>query len=215
MSKQSTTTSSSFHYRNRVNYIIIAILYCWLLWVSKVGGKIQKGVFLIMRLVVLIFLPKRYLKKFYRNYLNGYKAISPGYWNLEYGHHIRIAKNLVYDTCFGYVAFPITVVSGIVCALIGWNNIFLWMDGMGIFIIAFLIMCVMYIAVVRLTTAFSDPHVYLSYFKTFDNLGNEWLKKWKTYTILLLVGAILSAVMSFKFYLLTIDISKNIHGPFN
>ena len=213
MSKLKKT--SSFSYKDQFDYMSTAILYCWYIWISKVGRKIQKGVFQIMRFVVLIFFSKRYLKKYYRNYLNGYKAISPAYWDLEYGHHIRIAKNLVYDTCFGYVAFPITVVSGIVCALIGWDNIFLWMNGMGIFIIVILIVGMMYIAVVRLTTAFNDPHVYLSYFKTFDNLGNEWLKKWKIYTILLLVGAILSAVMSFKFYLLTIDISKNIHGPLN
>ena len=200
--------------RDKLNYIVCACLYCWHLWVSKVGRRIQKGVFILQRLFVLIFLPKRYLNKFYRNYISGKKAIDPMYWDLDYGHHIRIAKNLVYDTCYGYVAFPVAAVSSIICSLIGWDNIFRWKAGIGIFVIIIVMVLTMYVGVVRLTSVFDDPHVYLSYFKEFQKQGGDWLKKWKIYTILLFGGAILSAVMSLGLYFLCIYICRNINGPF-
>ncbi|MDE6511916.1 MAG: hypothetical protein K2L00_07485 [Muribaculaceae bacterium] len=122
--------------------------------------------------------------------------------DLESGQNIRIAKDLVQYTCLGYLAFPLTVVVSIICSLIGWDIVVSWKDGI-IGIVGVLIMAVLIvIGVSKTTRALNDPRVYLSYFKRFKKKDEEWYRKWKRYTILLLVGGLACAAMgiSILFY---------------
>lgn len=70
MSKQMKTTSSSTPLRERFDYLSTVLAYCWLIWISKVRHAIQSGVFHIMRLFVVIFLPQKYLDKFDEHHMD-------------------------------------------------------------------------------------------------------------------------------------------------
>lgn len=207
--------SSSSSYKDKIDYVLTACLYCWLIWISRIRITIQMGVFHVIRLFVLIFLPKRYMISFYRRHIESMKAQDILFGDLESGDDILTAKNLVNLTCSCYLTLPITVVICIICSLIGWDNIFRWKDGIGIIVIILVMVVTIYMGVDRFTTAFDNPQVYLSYFKKFKKQDDEWLKKWKIYTVLLFGGAILSAVMSFGFCCLCVIIYRNVHGPFN
>lgn len=64
------TTSSSTPLRERFDYLSTVLAYCWLIWISKVRHAIQSGVFHIMRLFVVIFLPQKYLDKFDEHHMD-------------------------------------------------------------------------------------------------------------------------------------------------
>lgn len=211
--KGSNRISSGTSYRDRIDHIATACLYCWLLWVSNAGRRIDIGFNHIIRLVVSIIVPKRYRKKIYRNLLNSQKAIAPMHWDLECGQHISIAKNLVCQTCTGYLAFPFAVVAGIASTIIGWDTVLYWKDGTIKFVTIILFVVFIAVGLSKLTKAIDNPQTYLSYFKEFDKQDEEWHKKWKRNTILLFIGSIVSAIMSFGFGLLCIYIHKNLHAP--
>ena len=200
--KGSNRISSGISYRDRIDHIATACLYCWHLWVSNAGRRIDIGFNHIIRLVVSIIVPKRYRKKIYRNLLNSQKAIAPMHWDLECGQHIRIAKNLVTQTYGGYMAFPLAIVGAIICSIIGWDVILFWRDGIISIIMPLMVGLLLYIGLSHLTKTIEDPQVYLSFFKKFEQQDNEWLKKWKRNTILLFVGSLLSAALGicFVFY---------------
>lgn len=188
-------TSSGTSYRDRIDYIATACLYCWHLWVSNAGRRIDKGFNHIIRLVVSFFIPKRYRNKIYRNLLNSQQAIAPIHWDLEFGQHIRIAKNLVIQTYGGYLTLPIAIGGAIICSIIGWDAILFWRDGIISIIMPLMVGMLLYIGLSHLAKTIENPQVYMDYFKIFEKKDNEWLKKWKRYSILLFVGGLVSATM--------------------
>ena len=125
----------------------------------------------------------------------------------------RIAKDLVYQTCIGYLAFPFSVVAGVASTIIGWDTVFYWKDGTIKFVTIILFVVFITVGLSKLTKAIDNPQTYLSYFKEFEKQDEEWHKKWKRNTILLFIGSIVSAAMSFGFGLLCIYIHKNLHAP--
>lgn len=185
-------TSSS--YRNRIDYVVTATLFCWHLWISKASATVEIRALHIIRKFVSVFLPKRYVYKCYRNQMNNRKYRDLLFRDLECGQNIRIAKNMVYQTCSGYLILPWAIVSGIISSIIGWENVFHWNDGMCVIIIVISGSILFCIGLFKLTKAIQDPFTYLSIFKKIKKKDNDWLKKWKTYTILLYVGSIVSAV---------------------
>ena len=205
--------SLSAPYRNRIDYIATATLYCWHLWISNIGRKIDKANLNIFRRLVSITLPRKYHTKIHRNLLNSQEAIAPMFWDLECGQHIRIAKDLVYQTCIGYLTFPFSVVAGIASTIIGWDTFFYWKDGTIKFVTIILFVVFIAVGLSKLTKAIDNPQTYLSYFKEFEKQNKEWHKKWKRNTILLFIGSIVSAAMSFGFGLLCIYIHKKLHAP--
>lgn len=215
MSKLKNTTSSSSPFRERIDYLLTVCLYCWHLRVSNVGRRIDKVFNYIIRLVVANIVLQRYRYKIYRNLLNSQKAIAPMHWDLECGQHIIIAKNLVYQTCIGYLTFPFSVVVGIASSIIGWKMVLYWKDGTITFIIILLYAVFILVGLFKLSKAIDNPQTYLLYFKEFEKQDEEWHKKWKRNTILMFIGSIVSAAMSFGFGLLCIYIHKNLQGLFN
>ena len=116
--------------------------------------------------------------------------------NLECGQYIRIAKNMVYQSFGGFLAFPLAVVACLICSFIGWDIVLNWKDGMAYFGISLIGMALIVIGLCILTKVFDDPHDYISYFKEFQKQDEEWYKKWKRNTILLFVCGIASAAMA-------------------
>ena len=211
--KQKHKISSYISYQDRIDYILTVYLYCWHLWIANIGRKIDQAYLNIFRGLVSIVLPRKYHAKIHRNLLNSQEAIAPMFWDLECGQHISIAKNLVYQTCTGYLAFPFAVAAGIASTIIGWDTVLYWKDGTIKFVT--IVLFVVFIAVVlsKLTKAIDNPQTCLSYFKEFEKQDEEWHKKWKRNTILLFMGSIVSAAMSFGFGLLCIYIHKSLHAP--
>ena len=198
---------------NKIDYLLTACLYCWHLWISKIGLALQNGVFRIIRLLGSVFLPKRYLYKLCRNQVNGKKDLDIMFRDLEYGDDIRTAKNMVFFTCIGFIALPVSFVSCTICSLIGWDPVMDWMRyGSGMVLPIFLTLLTIS-GVSMLTKTSCDPHFYLPYFKKFKKRDVKWLKRWKRYTILLFLGSFLLIALSMGLLLLCIIIHRNIHGP--
>ena len=187
------TTSSSSPFRERFDYISTALAYCWLIWISKIRHAVQHGVFHIMRLFVLIFLPQKYLDKSEEHHKDALEAQELLFGNLEHGHEITTAQRMVYNTFGGYMGFLIAVLSGIINSLIGWDLVLYWKGGIISIIMVLTGGILLYIGLSILTKALDNPPVYLSYFKEFEKQDEEWLRKWKRYTVLLFVGGLLSA----------------------
>ena len=187
------TTSSSTPLRKRFDYLSTVLAYCWLIWISKARHAVQSGVFHIMRLFVLIFLPQKYLDKFEEHHKDALEAQELLFGNLEHGHEITTAQRMVYNTFGGYMGFLIAVVSGIINSLIGWDLVLYWKGGIISIIMVLTGGILLYIGLSILTKALDNPHVYLSYFKEFEKQDEEWLRKWKRYTVLMFVGGLLSA----------------------
>lgn len=190
---------SSSAYRDKIDYILNACLYCWYLWISKAGIAMQNSLNKLIRLLVSIFLPQKYLYKLCRKQVNGKKELDIVFRDLESGIDISTATELVIATCGGYLAFPIAAGLGIISKLIGWNIVLFWNNGIIGYSIVIMVGVLLYIGLTILTKALYDPHVYLSYFKKFKKRDEEWLKKWKRYTILLFVGNFVSAAMGIGF----------------
>ena len=210
MSKQNIITTSSCSYRERIDYIATAILYCWYLWISKTGNAMEIRISYIIRLLVAIFLPKRFLYRLYRNQDNIQEANYLLYKNLECGQYISIAKRMVYQTFGGYLAFLLFFVACIICSFIGWDLVLNWKDGMIYFGILFTVVVLITIGLCILTKIFEDPRDYIFHFEEFKKKDEEWHKRWKRYTILLFVGSILSVVLIWGFGLLCIAIQQNL-----
>lgn len=205
--------SASTSFRDRLDYVVTACLYCWHRWISKAAYWTEIRALYIIRALVSCVLPKRYVYRICRNHVNSRKDRDLLFRDLECGQNIRIAKNLVYQTCIGYLAFPFSVVAGIASTIIGWDTVFYWKDGTISFIIILLFAVFIFVGLSKLTKAIDNPQTYLSYFKEFEKQDEEWHKKWKRNTILLFIGSIVSAAMSFGFGLLCIYIHKNLHAP--
>ncbi len=187
-------------YKVRIDYIVTTIFFCWYIWTSKVGIAVQNSVHYIMRVLASIFLSKRYWYKLCRNQINAKKDLDNFYRDLEHGLNIETAKRMVSNTCTGYIALPIILVLSIVCSLIGWDTIFFWKNGIISYLIVLMVGGLIFIGLLILTKPLDDPLVYLSYFKKFEKQDEEWIKKWKRYTILLFVGGLLSAAMGICFF---------------
>lgn len=161
--------------------------------------KIQMSVFHVLRLFVVIFLPKKYLYRFYRSHMEVNKAHELLFGDKEIGHDIATARNMVYHTFTGYLAFPLFVAAGIISSLIGWDVVLYWKDGTIRFVIILAIAVLTGVGLFKSTKVIDDPQVYLSYFKGFQKQDGEWLRKWKRYTILLFVGSLLSLAIGIGF----------------
>ena len=193
--------SLSAPYRNRIDYIATATLYCWHLWISKASYWTEIRALYIIRALVSCVLPKRYVYRICRNHVNSRKDRDLLFRDLETGQNIRIAKNMVYQTCSGYLILPVALLSSIACSLIGQDVIFrykgrIWVIGLGL--LSIVLFC---IGLFTLTKVFDDSRVYLSYFKKYKKKDTKWLKKWGIYTILLYVGGIASAVIGTLFFI--------------
>lgn len=206
-------TTSSYSFRDRIDYILNVCLYCWYRWISKVEAAIDKYVSMIIRAIVSSILPKRLVYKVYRNRINGKKDLYIMNRDIEYGHNIRVAKDMVNFTCMGYVALPVAVVTCITCTLIGWDNVFMGINGKAVMVVIAVVLLMEFIGVSKLAKAIEDSSIYLSYFKKFQKQDEEWLRKWKIYTILIFSGAMLSPVLILLFGFLCIDIGRNINYP--
>ena len=196
------TTSSSSPFRERIDYISTALAYCWLIWISKVRHAVQSGVFHIMRLFVFIFLPQKYLEKFDEKHMDALETQEILFGDLEHGHDISTAHQLVYMTFVNYMTLPLAIVAGIICSMFGLDVVLFWEGGVIPVAILFTWGVLAFIGLRILTKAIAYPNIYLSYFKEFKKQDREWLRKWKRYTILLFVGGLLSAAMGicFVFY---------------
>ena len=191
--------SASTSFRDRLDYVVTACLYCWHRWISKAAYWTEIRALYIIRALVSCVLPKRYVYRICRNHVNSRKDRDLLFRDLECGQNIRIAKNLVCYTCGGYVALPLTIIATIICSLIGWNNVVSWKDGIISIVIVLTVAVLTGIGVYKTTKTIVDPRVYLSYFKDFQKQDEEWLRKWKRYTILLFVGGFLSAALGIYF----------------
>lgn len=165
----------------------------------------------IIRQLVSVLLPKRYLYRLYRNNEDMQEASDLMYRNLECGQYIRIAKNMVRQTFGGYLVLPLAVVACIICYLIGWDTVLDWKDGMIYFGMSLIGMTLIVIWLCILTKVFNDPQDYISYFKEFQKQDEEWHKKWKRNTILLFVGGIASTAMA----MCTVFYSVIFHPTYN
>ena len=175
---------------------------CWLIWISKVRQAVQSDVFNIMRLFVVIFLLQKYLDKFDEHHMDALETQEILFGDLECGHDMRTAKQLIYNTFGGYMTFPIVTVASIICSLIGWDVVFYWEGGIIPIVILLIWGVLVFIGFRILTKALDDPRVYISYFREFEKQDEEWLRKWKRNTVLLFVGGLLSVALSicFVFY---------------
>ena len=207
--------SSCYIYRNKIDYTATANLYIWYLWISRIRFIIQSGVFHLMRLFVMIFLPHKYLNRFYRRHIESMRAQDILFGDIECGDDILTSMFMVKLTFAGYLILPISIVISIICTLLGWDVVLYCKEGIIYFVIVLILVGLLLIILRKSTKTFDVPQNHISYFKKFKKKDEEWLKKWKIYTILLLLGAILSAAMSFGFCCLCITIYRNIHGPFN
>ena len=206
--------SLSAPYRNKIDVALTACLYCWLIWISRIRLKIQMSVFYVLRVFVVIFLPQKYLNRFYRRHIELMKAQDILFGNMEYGDDIMTAKNIVLSTCCGYLALPVTIIACIIFSLIGWRNIIdLFPAGMGWTIIILSLYAIVTVCAFKLRSTSCDPHFYLPYFKKFKKRDGKWLKRWKRYTILLFLGSFLSVALSIGLLFLCIIIYRNIHIP--
>ena len=194
-------SSASTSFRDRLDYVVTACLYCWHLWISKAAYWTEIRALYIIRALVSCVLPKRYVYRICRNHVNSRKDRDLLFRDLENGQNIRIAKNMVYQTCSGYLILPVAILSSIACSLIGWDVVFsykgrIWVIGLGL--LSIVLFC---IGLFTLTKVFDDSRVYLSYFKKYKKKHTKWLKKWEIYTILLYVGGIASAVIGALFFI--------------
>ena len=208
-------TSLSAPYRNKIDVALTACLYCWLIWISRIRLKIQMSVFYVLRVFVVIFFPKKYLNRFYRKHIESMKAQDILFGNMEYGDDIMTAKNMVFFTCIGFIALPVSFVSCTICSLIGWDPVMDWMMYGSGMILPILLTLLTIFGVSMLTKTSCDPHFYLPYFKKFKKRDGKWLKRWKRYTILLFLGSFLSVALSIGLLFLCLFIHRNIHEPFN
>ena len=171
--KQKYMISSYNSFQAKIDYLLTACLYCWHLWISNIGRKIDKAYLYFFRGLVSTVVPRKYRTKIYRNILNSQEAIAPMFWDMECGQNIRIAKNLMYQTCTGYLAFPFSVVAGIASTIIGWDTVFYWKDGTIKFVTIILFVVFIAVGLSKLTKAIDDPQTCLSYFKEFEKQDEE------------------------------------------
>lgn len=174
----------------------IACLYCWHGWYLRAGTFTLKHLQNIIRKIATFFLPQRLMNKYDRNVDYNQPYIDSMYEDLDCGLYIQTAKETVFYTYNGFMALPASILSGIILSLMGVDLFFLWNGGL-ICMCNLLMVCVlMYLGLNKLTRTFDDSRIYLSYFKKFKKCDGEWHKKWKRNTILLFIGATISAVTS-------------------
>lgn len=207
--------SLSSPFMDRIDYTLTACLYCWYIWVAKIGIAVQNNVLRIIRQLVSFFLPKRYYK-LCRNQVKGKKDLDILFRNLETGDDIRTAKDLVFFTCCGYLSLPMALISCIICSLIGWFKVMDWMrEGVGGIVIPLILTLSIIFAVSKLTNTSGDSNFYLPYFKEFNKMDEKWHEKWKRNTILLFAGSLLSFIICIEVCFLCVTVNRNIHGSFN
>lgn len=199
MGKKKITIPEPTSFCERINYTLNVCLYCWTIWESKVEAVANKVMFHVMRVFVLIFLPHKYLYKFYRNHINFLNIRNPDYIG---GHRI------VGMTCMGYEMFPAVALCSIICTFIGWHRVFEWEGGIGGIILFLFEMLIFVILEIRTTKNLFNEDFNRAYFKKFKKKDNEWLKKWKIYTILLLIGSLALIALSLGFTCLCISIDQ-------
>lgn len=180
--------------REKIDYISAACLYCWHQWVSKAGIALQDASFKVARLIISLLLPKKKVYKAYRNHLNERQSLNVFFRDIESGNDIRIAKNMVFFTFCGYLAFLGFILYGTICSLVDRDLFFLWKGGLISIVTLLMMLGLIFLVNIKLTNVINEPHLYLTYFKEFNKRDEKWLKKWKKKTLLLYVGSILSAV---------------------
>ncbi len=183
----------------RIDYTLNACLYCWSIWESKAEAVVNKGMFHVMRVFVLIFLPHKYLYKFYRNHINFLKNRNTDYIA---GHKI------VGMTCMGYEMFPVFALCSIICTFIGWHSVFEWKEGIGGILLFLIEIMLLVIVGIRTTKNLYNDDFNRAYFKKFKKKGAGWLKKWEIYTILLFIGSLALIALSLGFSCMCIWIDK-------
>lgn len=179
-------------------------LYCWAIWISKVDKAIRRGMFLFIRFLVLVFLPKRYLKKYYRRYLTGRELMEPFFTDVKVGWVISTAKDILISMCFGYLALPSFTLMGIISFLLAWPR-----NGIGKMVILLPFGILTFIAANKLTKYYDTNYAYIPYFKEFEKKDNDWLKKWKRITIFVYLGAIIFLILGIGMFFLFAKISRD------
>lgn len=199
------------NHREKIDYILTVCLYCWQIWISRTRITIQKGVFHVIRLFIKILLPKKYLHRFYRRHVEAMKAQDLLFGNLEYGNDISTAKTMVFHSCC-YLALPVIITTCIIGSLIGWSVVISWLiNDVGIIIPLILCGIIVFCASKIMKTP-SDSHFYIYYFKVFQKKDEEWLKKWKRYTVLLFIGSFVSFIMCIGVIVLFSTLNQNLYG---
>lgn len=152
---------------------------------------------------------------FYRRHIQSMRAQDILFGNIEHGDDIMTANTIVSNICGFYLTLPVTIITCIVCSLIGWRNVIhFFPEGTGWFVLIFTLFAVIAICTSKLRKTSSDPHFYISYFKKFQKKDNEWLRKWKRYSVLIFVGSFLSVALSLGILMQCVIIHRNIYGPF-
>ncbi len=85
---------------------------------------------------------------------------------------------------------------------------FEWEGGIGSNILVLIEMILFVIIGIRPTKNLFNDNFNRAYFKKFKKKDDEWLKKWKIYTILLLIGSLALIALSLGFSCLCISIDR-------
>lgn len=183
-------------WRDKVDYVSTACLYCWYGWHLRAGTFTLKHLQNIIRMIAAFFLPQRLMNKYDRNVAYNQPYIDSMYQDLDRGLYIQSARETVYYTYIGFMALPASILCGIILSLMGVDLFFIWIGGLISKFTILMICGLMYIGVNKLTRTFDDSRIYLSYFKKFKKCDREWHKKWKRNSILLFIGATITAATS-------------------
>ncbi len=191
--------------------MLVACTYCWLIWITKARNAFQNGVAHLIRWIMKIILPKKSLIRFYRRHVEAKKVQDLLFGDLEYGHDITIAKDLVFHTCCCYLALLVAITTCIISSIIGWSNVMSWLydNGLGT-IMALILWGVVVFFALKLTKTSRYPNLYLSYFRKFKMKDEVWLKKWKIYTFLLFIGSFVAFIMCLCVLVLCDKLNRNI-----
>lgn len=178
--------------------MLTASLFCWVIWIARIGYLFRKGTFHIARLFVQIFLPSRYLKRLYRFHLSDLQAHDRHYDDLADGYGIITPKRLLWWICFGYVALPMWTICGIITSLIGRDAVFGSKDDYGFVVILLLLVGPTLVGTFILAKPTDDAKIYLPYFKQFAKEDSEWLETWKSNTRLLTFGSLVAFILGWR-----------------
>lgn len=197
--------SLSRNKREKIEYLMNVALYCWAIWISKVDIAIRRGMFLFIRFLVLVFLPKRYVKKYYRRYLTGRELMEPYFTDVKDGWVISTAKDILISMYLGYLALPFFTLMGIMFFLLLWL-----LNGIVKIFILLPIGLLIFIVSWKFFKYYDTNLAYIPYFKEFEKKDEGWLKKWKRKTILLYVGSIIFFLLGLGMCFLCVKIARDL-----
>lgn len=167
-------------------YFLNAIHYCLWKAETKFGDSIGKFVNGILSPIRKYLFTEKYRKEYYGRLPNDQRKIDNLFHDKKHGYNVGWANHWFGYFYSGYSLFLSFVFGGLLLRSIGYLNIFIKL------VILVIPIGLCYIPAYK--TVFENDR-YLGYFKQFEKMDKQWLRKWTRITLAFCLGSVITTII--------------------